>query len=203
MQLLGGAEHRGRRHRAELAPFEIEARPPDDLAVSVHQDEVLERRVQRAQVHEQLVIGAPVHLAAHRRAARRPRLPVGVRQVFRAIALDRRRPANATPRGERHQRQWVAHDEHTLQQQLLDPQPRDARVARGGEAGLELGPVAPGDGRRHAHQRRGRGVQHRARPSGHSTSPRSPLPHRFIAPVRLLHAAPLPSHPACSRWVER
>src|SRR5881396_390311 len=33
MQLLGGAEHRGRRHRAELAPFEIEARPPDDLAV--------------------------------------------------------------------------------------------------------------------------------------------------------------------------
>src|SRR5256885_16410652 len=33
------------------------------------------------------------------------------------------------------QHQWVAHDEHTLQQQLPDPPPRDARVARGGKAG--------------------------------------------------------------------
>src|SRR5438445_10569545 len=40
MQLLGGAEHRGRRYRAVLAPLEIEDWPPDDLAVSLPQAQV-------------------------------------------------------------------------------------------------------------------------------------------------------------------
>src|SRR6266511_4028037 len=52
VQLLRGAEHRRRRYRAELPPLEIEARPPDHLPVCIDQHQVLERRVERPQVHE-------------------------------------------------------------------------------------------------------------------------------------------------------
>src|SRR2546425_10961778 len=45
VQLLGGAEYRGRRDGAELAPLEVEARPPDHLAIRIHQHQILDRRV--------------------------------------------------------------------------------------------------------------------------------------------------------------
>src|SRR5205814_300254 len=76
------AEHRDRRHGAKLAPLEIEARSADQLAVSVHQHEVLERRMQRPEIEEQLVIGAPVDLRAHHGPALRPRRPLFMRQLF-------------------------------------------------------------------------------------------------------------------------
>src|SRR2546422_8238980 len=41
VELFRGAERRSRRHRAELTPLEIEARPPDHLAVCIHQNQVL------------------------------------------------------------------------------------------------------------------------------------------------------------------
>src|SRR2546426_313486 len=56
---------RDRGDGAQLAPLQVEPRAPDHLAVRVYQHQVLERRMQRPQVHEQLVIGPPVHVAAH------------------------------------------------------------------------------------------------------------------------------------------
>src|SRR5438093_560316 len=118
------------------------------------------------------------------------------------VALDRRRPADATPRAERHQRQRVTDHEHALQQQLLDPQPRDPRFARGGEPRVQLRDLARRNSRGYADQRRGGGIEPRHLPFPHCTAPPFPRPHPFIALLLLLPAARPPSRRGCSRWVE-
>src|SRR2546430_12547426 len=68
--------------------------------------------MQRPQVEEQLVIGAPVHRGAHRAAALRPRLPILVCQLLPApVAGPGHGATDLTPHAERHECKRVAHDE--------------------------------------------------------------------------------------------
>src|SRR5207247_845326 len=92
-------QHRDRDDGAQLAPLQVEPRTPDHLAVRVDQHQVLERRMQGPQVHEQLVIGPPVHVAAHHGAPLGPRLPVGVRQLLGVVpaSVVGERPALLAP----------------------------------------------------------------------------------------------------------
>ena len=122
--------------------------PSDQLAVGIHNHECLERRVQRAQVHEQLVIGAAVHRAAHARAPLRPVTPGLVREGL----APRRGGAHVAPHRERLESERVPHVEQTLQQQLVHPAFGRLGRARAEQPLLEGGSVARRDGDRHSHE---------------------------------------------------
>ncbi len=166
VQLLRRPQDGDRRDGTQLAPLQVEPRAADHLPVRVHQHKILERRVQRPQVEEQLVVGAPVHRRAHRAAARRPRLPILVRQLLPApapgpapVAGPGQGTLDLTPHAERDERERVAHNEETLEQQLLDP-----AVGHSGGAGRDE-PVPQhrdlpfSEGCRHPHEGGGRRVE--------------------------------------------
>src|SRR5207248_6754650 len=120
----------------------------------------LERRMQRPQVEEQLVVGAPVHRGAHRAAAGRPRLPILVRQLLpAALAGPGAGSLDLTPHAERDECQRVAHDEETLEQELLDPAVGYRRGARRDEPVPQHLDLTLREGAGHPHQSPGLFVQ--------------------------------------------
>src|SRR2546422_11028844 len=93
-------------------------RPPRSTLfpyTTLFRSQVLERRMQRPQVHEQLVIGPPVYVAAHHGAPLGPRLPVRVRQLLGVVpaSVVGERPTHLAPHPERDERERVAHDERS------------------------------------------------------------------------------------------
>src|SRR2546422_10205647 len=82
--------------------------------------------------HEQLVIGPPVHVAAHHGAPLGPRLPVGVRQLLGVVpaSVVGERPTHLAPHPERDERERVAHDEQRSEEHTSELQSRLHLVCR-------------------------------------------------------------------------
>ena len=113
MQLARGVLHSNGRERTQFSSFRIQTRPPQNLPIRIHHHERLDRRMQRPQIQHQLVERPPVDFAARLHAARRPALPVGVRNRLAGLF---RRAGHAPPHAKRDERERVANIQEALEQ---------------------------------------------------------------------------------------